>query len=277
MLCLLFFLLNSSGVNSLLLPVSPLGLTAGFSNAERTEAIFYNPSQFQAGDKYQIWCSYNKFYLDMHSVSMALSKNLGPVCVGVGFVNFDYGEIEWRPDYPTEDPLIDYTANDFSLILGANVNVTEQGKIGMNLKYISENIMVYSDYALAFDLAFSYRAERSRISLGVTNFGSKLTIRNDEISLPARLSTGLNYQFSRFGIGGDAHYLVNTGDFETSVSIKVPVHRLMALNLAANYRQRIYPAFGCDIAIGNIAFKYAGSIYPMNLGMINTVGIGFEF
>ncbi|OGC41911.1 hypothetical protein A2Y85_01085 [candidate division WOR-3 bacterium RBG_13_43_14] len=277
MLYLIYFLINSSGVNSLLLPVSPLGLTAGFSNADRTEAIFYNPSKFRAEDKYMLWCSYNQFYLDMHSVSMALSKKFGKIGIGIGFVNFDYGEIEWHPDYPTEDPLTNYTANDFSIILGASTDITEQGRIGLNLKYISENIMIYSDYALAFDLAFSYRNEKSSISLGVTNFGSQLTIRNDDINLPAKLSMGLTYQFNKFGLGGDAHYLVNTSDFEGDMSVNVPLHPILAINLAAQYRERIFPAFGFDMAIGNIAFKYAGSIYPRSLGMINTLGIGFEF
>ncbi len=277
MLYLLYFLLGSSGVNSLLLPVSPLGLTAGFSNADQTEAIFYNPSQFKAGDKYMLWCSYNRFYLDMYSVSMAISKKFGPIGIGIGFVNFDYGEIEWHPDYPTEDPLTSYSANDFSIILGASTNITEEGRIGLNLKYISENIMIYSDYALAFDLAFSYRNEKSSISLGVTNFGSKLTIRNDDINLPAKLSIGSTYQFPKFSLGGDVHYLVNTGDFEGDASIRVPVYQILAINLAGHYRERIYPAFGVDIALGNITFKYAGSIYPRSLGMINTIGIGFEF
>lgn len=277
MFYLLIFLISNSGVNSLLLPVSPLGLTASFSTADHTEGIFYNPAQFQAGDKYALWCSYNRFYLDMHSVSMALSKKVGPIGIGIGFVNFDYGEIEWHPDYPTEDPLTAYTANDFSIVLGASGNITEDGRIGLNLKYISENIMIYSDYALAFDLAFSYRSKHSSISMGVTNFGTQLTIRNDDINLPAKLSLGMTYQFPKFYIGGDAHYLVNTGDLEGGASVHVPLYPILAFDLAAFYRERIYPAFGVDIMIGNIAFKYAGSIYPRSLGMINTLGIGFEF
>ena len=68
MTALLVFLVAVSGVNTLLLPASPVGLATPFSISKDAEAIFYNPANFEAQNNYQIWCSYNRFYLSMQSV-----------------------------------------------------------------------------------------------------------------------------------------------------------------------------------------------------------------
>lgn len=274
---IIFFVLSTSGVNSLLLPASPSGVTTHFSISRGVEAIFYNPANFEAGDNFRIWCSYNRFYLSMQSVSLAMSKRIESIDFGIAFLNFDYGDIELRPPYPTEDSLTYYSANDFSIIIGGSALIAPRGRIGLNLKYITESIYIYSDYALAFDLCFAYTASKAGISFGVSNFGSKITSNNEEVNLPARMSIGGFYDFRKIIPSADLHYLVNNGIFEFGFGVEVPVNEFIALSGALHHRHAFYPGFGIEINSGNIAIKYAGSFYPADLGMINTIGIGFEF
>jgi hypothetical protein len=274
---IILMLVATSGVNSLLLPASPLGVTTSFSSSNDAEALFYNPAHFESGENYRLWCSYNRFYLSMQSVSMALTKKIKSVHIGIGIINFDYGDIELRPDYPTEDSVTYYSAHDFMIAIGGNVYITPEGKFGLILKYVSENIYTYSDYALAVDVSFSYRLGNAGISFGASNFGSRITLRNEAVNLPARLSIGGFFGVRKFMLSTDVHYLVNNGVFEFSVGGGYSIHPLITVNATAHYREEFYPGFGLNIVPGKFTIKYAGSFYPKNLGFVNTFGIGFDF
>jgi len=274
---LIFLLISSSGVNSLLLPASPAGVSTSFSISKDAEAVFYNPANLNGYEDYNLYCSYNRFYLSMQSVSLALSKKIKSVDFGLAFINFDYGDIEWHPNYPSEDSLVYYTANDFSMILSSKIAVSENGNVGISIKYISESIYIYSDHALAFDIGFSYFKTPYGVTFGASNCGTKISLNNEEVNLPARLSMGGFYDLKKLSVSTDVHYLVNNGIFEFGVGIRVPVYSMMVFDLAAQYRESFYPGFGVTLKTGGLAFRYAGSLYPKNLGMISTFGIGFEF
>jgi hypothetical protein len=274
---ILLAVLSTSGVNSLLLPSSPSGVSTSFSVSQDAEAIFYNPANFEGGDNYRVWTSYNRFYLDMQSVSLAIVKRVKSIHLGVAFVNFDYGDIELRPDYPTEDSVTYYSANDFSIILGASAHLSPEGKIGLNVKYISETIYMYSDYGIAFDISFAYKTEKSGITLGATNFGSRITLRNQSVNLPARLSAGFSYRIKSVTTSADVHYLINNSVYEFGAGIGIPVYEMITVSGGMNYRESLYPAFGLAITPGALIIRYGGSFYPKDLGMINSLGIGFEF
>ncbi len=269
------FMIAAAGVKSLLMPPTPVGVLTSFSMAQHGEAIFYNPANFEARDDLTIECSYNRFYLSMQSVSLSIGKHIKNIDFGLGIVNYDYGDIEWRPNYPTEDPLISYKAYDFAFIIGMGLNLSRNGRFGLNLKYITENLYVYSDYAFAADVAFSYRAASSGISFGATNFGAKLTLNNEEVNLPARLSMGVYQKVKTVILSGDVHYLVNEAAFEFGIGASMPIHRRISIGAAALYREEFYPGFGVTVDAGIMEIKYGGSLYPKDLGMVNNISIGF--
>jgi hypothetical protein len=274
---LMFIIISSAGVGSLLMPSSPVGVLTSFSLSQYEEAIFYNPAHFEADEDFKISCFYNHFYLGMHSVSFALSKMVKPFDLGFAINNFDYGDMELRPGYPTEDPVANYTANDLSIMLSGRVKVSSAGKIGLNVKYIYEHIYTYSGYAFAFDLAFAYGNLKNGISFGASNFGTRMTLNSEEVNLPARLSIGGYHHFGKVIASVDAHYLINNDEAEFGVGVTFPVHSLITLSAAMNYRENLYPGFGVTITPGGWAIKYAAALYPKNLGMVNILGIGFGF
>lgn len=271
----LLFMIATAGVKSLLMPPTPVGVLTSFSMAQHEEAIFYNPANFETRENLVIECSYNRFYLSMQSVSLSIGKKIKNIDFGIGIINYDYGEIEWRPNYPTEDPLISYSAYDFTLILGTGINLSPNGRFGLNLKYVTENLYVYSDYALAADVAFSYRTPSNGISFGATNFGTKMTLNNGEVNLPARLSIGGYQMVKTITLSGDLHYLVNEAAFEFGLGASMPIHRRVSISAAALYREEFYPGFGIIVDTGIMEVKYGGSFYPKDLGMVNNISIGF--
>lgn len=283
MYTVMLFIIATSGVNSLLLPASPNGLATPFATSTDAEALFYNPANFIAGENYSIWCSYNRFYLSMQSVSLAISKGIGSASIGIALLNFDYGDIELRPDYPHDDTVPYYSAHDFSLILGSSIKLSSEGKIGLNIKYITESIYVYSGYGIALDLSFSYANQRSGLSFGASNIGTKITLRNENVNLPTCISLGGFYDLKKVRVSADAHYLVNTATlenteaYEFSVGAQIPLHEILRIHGTLMYRETVYPGFGFEITPGTFSIKYAGAFFPKNLGMVNTIGIGFDF
>lgn len=274
---LLLFLITTSGVNSLLMPASSYGMVTGFSASRDVEAIFYNPARFSAQEDYSLWLSYNQFYLSTQSASLALVKRLGRFNVGLSLLNFDYGDMELRPNYPTEDSLTYYSAHDFSAGLYGNVHLPPYGWIGVGIKYIYEQIYAYSGGALAFDVSFAYRSEKTGISIGASNFGGAMTLYNESVNLPARLSFGALYDFEKVIASVDAHYLVNHQAWEGGVGAEVPLNKTFGILAAVNYREELYPGFGVTVNSGKMRIRYAGAIYPKDLGLINSLGVGFDF
>jgi len=277
MLALIFF--ASSGVNSLLMPASPAGVLTGFTVARQAEAIFYNPANFAAGENFRLNCFYNRYYLGMQGISLALSRKIRSVDLGVGITNFDYGSIEWRPEYPSEDTVINYSAYDFVFMICGGFTVSPQARLGVTAKYIAENIYLYSDNALAFDFSLAYMTDRSGLTFGVTNIGSQINLNGEDVNLPARLSLGLSRNFSKFNAAIEAHYLVNRVNFEFGLRAGVPLYKILELSAGLHYRYQdpVFPAFGLDLDLGKFAVKYGLAFYPYNLGPVNTLGFGMEF
>lgn len=269
-------LVSSAGLNSFLMPMSPIGNTTGFAMAGDAEALFYNPAHFEAGDAYRVACYYNQHYLDMSSVSLGLSRRVGLFDLGVAVVNYDYGAIEYRPDFPTQDPTIDFTANDLSIGLCGGIALNECSRFGCMLKYLGENIYVYSDYTFAWDMALAYRGPRSGISIGITNFGGKLMLKDEEVNLPTRLSAGAYQRLARWVGSIDVHYLVNNGRFDLAAGVDLPFEPV-DITLGVNYRGKLYPGFSVAFARERLKIKYGGTVAPYNLGLTNSLGVAFDF
>jgi hypothetical protein len=274
---MIYFFIATAGVNSLLMPMSSKGTVTYYSRSDGEEAIFYNPSYFEATGDYRLSCFYNNLYVGMKSISLALSRKIKTVDFGISIMNYDYGEIEARPAYPTEDSVMYYSAYDFVLGVCGALRVSEQGRFGLNLKYVYESVYIYSGNTIAFDAAIAYRSDNGGISFGATNVGASLTLHNEEVSLPSKLSLGFHRKVMKAMASLDLHYLTNTGAFELGCGFEVPLSKSLEIGFAANYREQVYPGANLTLNLGGFAVKYGTAIYPYDLGMVNTLGIGFSF
>jgi hypothetical protein len=261
------------------MPASPAGVLTGFTVARQSEAIFYNPANFAAGENFRLSCFYNRYYLGMQGISLALGRKVKSMDLGIGITNFDYGSLEWHPDYPSEDTVINYSAYDFVFMVCGGFAISPQARLGVTAKYVAENIYLYSDYALAFDVSLAYLADRSGLTFGLSNMGSQINLNGEAVNLPTRLSLGLSRDFSKFNAAIEAHYLVNRVNFEFGLRAGVPLYKILELSAGLHYRYQdpVFPAFGLDLDLGRFGIKYGLAFYPYNLGPINTLGFGMEF
>jgi hypothetical protein len=101
-----------------------------------------------------------------------------------------------------------------------------------------------------------------------------MTINNEDVTLPARLSVGGFHNIGKITLSSDFHYLVNDSDFEFGIGASMPIYQRVSLSAAVNYRDELYPGFGVTINTGALQVKYGGSFFPKNLGMVNNIAIG---
>lgn len=264
-------------MNTLLMPASAKGALTYYSRSVGDEAIFYNPAIFSAQEDFHLSIFYSSIYTSMKNLNLALTKRLNKFDLGISIMNFDYGPIEARPDYPTEDSTGVYTASDFYIGLCASRNIATNGRLGLKAKYIYENIYIYSGATLGFDLSLAYLNQVYGISSGVTNIGGTIKIANESVNLPAKLSFGYYHNINRFTLSLDLHYLLNTSKFESAFAGEMKFTDNFEIGIAINYHDLIYPGFYLGLNHHSLSVKYGASIYPYDLGMINTIGIGFLF
>ncbi len=273
----LFLLFTSAGVNTLLMPASARGVLTYYSRSTGDEAIFYNLVIFSAQDYYRLSFFYSNVYAAMKNLNLALSRRFNQFDFGISIMNFDYGLIEARPDYPTDDSTGFYTANDFCLGICASKSISTNGKLGMKMKYIYENIYIYSGATLGFDISLAYINHSYGMSIGATNIGGTIKIASESVNLPAKLSFGYSRNLNKLILSLDLHYLVNTQKFESSIAADMIINKSFELGISANYRDLPYPGFYFGFYRNSMYIKYGTSIYPYDLGMINSIGIGFLF
>ncbi|MGQ9464669.1 MAG: hypothetical protein ACUVQ4_03050 [bacterium] len=273
----IFLLISSAGMNTLLMPASAKGVLTYYSSSAGDEAIFYNPAMFYTQKDFHLSAFYSSIYLSMRNLNLALSKKLNNIDFGISLMNFDYGPIMAKPDYPTSDSSGFYTATDFYVGLCASKIITTNGRLGMKLKYLYENLYIYSGATVAFDLSLAYIAQNYGISTGATNIGGTMRIASESVNLPAKLSIGYYRKIEKVTLSLDLHYLINTGRFESAVAGEMRLTDNFDLGIAMNYRDSFYPGFYLGLKHRSTYIRYGTSIYPYNLGMIHTIGIGFGF
>lgn len=273
----IFLLISSAGMNTLLMPASAKGMLTYYSSSAGDEAIFYNPAMFYAQKDFHLSAFYSNIYLSMKNLNLALSRKLNNVDFGISLMNFDYGPIMAKPDYPTSDSSGFYTATDFYVGLCASKAITTNGRLGMKLKYLYENLYIYSGATVAIDLSLAYITQNHAITTGATNMGGTMKIASETVNLPAKLSIGYYRKIEKITLSIDLHYLINDSRFESAIAGEMKLTDNFDIGIAMNYRDYFYPGFYLSLKHRSINISYGTSIYPYNLGMINTIGISFIF
>lgn len=273
----LFILISSAGVNTLLMPASAKGVLTYYSGSAGDEAIFYNPALFYSQENFYLSVFYSNIYTSMKNLNLALSKKLSNFDLGINIMNFDYGSIIAKPEYPTEDSTGFYTATDFYIGLCASRPIATNGRLGLKVKYIYENVYIYSGATLGIDLSIAYLNEVYGITTGASNLGGTIKLANESVNLPAKLSFGYYRNINKLTLSMDLHYLINTSKFESAIAGEMRFTENFELGVSINYRDSFYPGFYLGLYHRSLSIKYGASIYPYDLGMVNNIGIGFNF
>ncbi|RPH98897.1 MAG: PorV/PorQ family protein [Calditrichaeota bacterium] len=151
---------------------------ASSAHLQTVESVFNNPAAIAGIDNFQAGFSYTRWFGDLNVSSGAVGYNIpGFGVVALNYVAMDYGDIrEALTTSPTGG--VDtrtgrtFSGNDLSLGCAFSRWYTDKLSIGVQVKYIQEDLFTFSSYLWAFDVGSYYETgwKGIRLAMSAQNF-----------------------------------------------------------------------------------------------------------
>ena len=250
------------------------------------QAMYYNPSLTSNLTSFAVNVNYSKWFLDMYEQSIFLVRPFSSFNLGLGIVNFNAGKLDFRPDYPTDDPIDNFQPVDFNFLFNFSKK-TEQEKyqtsFGVSGRFYYQKISEYTATAVGADAGFSIDLPANlQAGIAIKDFGTSMEFIREEFSLPTKILAGVIHKIrnSKFEIRNciDVGYLIYDKELninyglELSLSDRYFIRGGYKINDNTNHYN-----LGFGVLVRNIRIEYALS--PNNLDIGNThhfsIGLGY--
>ena len=177
------------------------------------------------------------------------------------------GELEFRKDIPSEDPLSTFEYTLFNLG-GAHARQWQQFTLGLGAELVYERSLNASATGLSFNLAGAYQiGDYYLIGGGIRHLGITGKLDEESTSLPTETWAEFDADFDKFSVIAE----VNNGSIPTAIGVTYPFLNTFELMAgiqveATDPSTTIHPSAGFTAAWTGFTFGY--TIYQMdhNLG-----------
>lgn len=153
----------------------------------------YNPSLINKEMHNDIALSYVNYYADISHAMVQYSRSFDKVGSFAGTVQYhSYGNMKYADEQGNVDGST-FSPSDYNIMIGWGRQLTPHWSIGANLKFAGIQYEQYKTFALAVDVAGSYRTDDGwMFSLMARNMGYEVysNFEGDRNELPFRLSVG---------------------------------------------------------------------------------------
>jgi hypothetical protein len=195
------------------LKISPAARPAAMGEAfagiaDDINSIYYNPAGLGTLKKVELTGSHSSLFQDISYENAALAvpllswtKDQRPKNVygtlGISISNLTVSNIERRGTTETDTPIETFGSSDFAYAMSYGVTVPNTGlSLGVNAKYIDQQLDTAKSTAFGMDLGSLYRAGRAGFAFGVRNVGTKTKFVSQADPLPMTIYTGAAYKFT---------------------------------------------------------------------------------
>lgn len=259
---------------------------AGVISAIGPSAMYYNPALTAKVNSFALNINYAKWFFDTYEQSLFLSRPLPYFNLGLGIVNFNAGELEARPNQPTDDVYGIFHPSDFNFFLNFSRRDTKM-MYGISGRFYYEKIYEYSATGFGADAGLTFNPI-ANLELGValTNFATTMRFIREDFWLPTKFTVGVTHLIqihrsrTRFKIQNclDFGYLyyakkteLNTGA-ELSFEEKYFARAGYKLSEQANDYN-----LGFGLIINRFRIEYAYSPYNLNIPSVHhfSLSIGY--
>lgn len=230
------------------------------------------------------------------------TKNAG--AFGVSLDYFSSGEMDVRTEFQPLGTGQTIQATNYAIGLGYSKELSDMFKLGVNLKYIREDLAEYHANAVVADLAFFYQTDWKNLAFAVMvqNFGGNSSLNGDYVESPFnRTSSGQaleNYgapTIFRLGttldvLNTDPHRLIfafelqhpsdNAENFRLGMEYRYKEIFFGRAGYKLNVEGQSLPTFG-------FGFRMMAGAHPLMLdyaavptnymGFVHSVGLSFTF
>ncbi|HCJ66405.1 MAG TPA: hypothetical protein DHV62_03535 [Elusimicrobia bacterium] len=246
---------------------------ANVALANDVNAIYWNPAGLVQLQKREFTAMHNQWIVDFkydflgfaHPLKKALintRKNTGATLAG-GLIYLRLGEFQGRDEYRNKTNT--FKAYDAAGIISYAQKVNPRLNLGLNLKYIYEQIEIEKAKGLAVDLGLLYQTGIKNLNLGFTvqNLGPKMKFINEPFSLPLTLTGGIAYTYYGLNLACDIRW--QPIEKRTNISLGTEYWPFKVFALRAGYLTRLFTS--------NLRFTPKDNV----LGKFYGLGAGFGF
>ena len=177
-------------------------------------AAFWNPAGLIESETNELVTAHNRWLFDVSSEFVSYAVGREKYAFGFSFYYADMGELEARTYRNEAQPIGIFGAHDLYLGFSYAQKLDERLDIGITMKYVYEKIYVESSSGYAFDIGARYNVIDNKLKAGAVlkNLGTMNEMRNERLSLPTVLRTGIMYDVSSYLNRSD--FLIFSADFE---------------------------------------------------------------
>ncbi|MCK4328855.1 PorV/PorQ family protein [candidate division WOR-3 bacterium] len=205
----------------LTIPVGPraLGMGGAFvSIADDATAMFWNVAGIGKLTHIEAVLIHTNWIFDTYfEYAGVIIPVPGLGTFGANFTYMNLGEMEQTTEADPDGNDIKFSCGSFSFGLAFARQLTDRFSIGINAKYIQENIMNCSATGFAIDIGTLFRTQfkDARLGLSISNFGTKMQMAGNDLLVQHDIEPG---------ISGNNPYInafLSTGSFDLPLILRV--------------------------------------------------------
>jgi hypothetical protein len=147
-------------------------------------ALYWNPAGIALLDRYEGIFTYTSLFADINLNYVGVVLPAGDFgSFGFAVTVLDFGEMDVTTEYFPDGTGEKFTAGSYAFGLTYARQITEDFLVGMNIKYIRENIFNSSADGFSFDIGtiFNTPFYGIRFSSSITNYGTKMQMQGDDL------------------------------------------------------------------------------------------------
>jgi hypothetical protein len=146
---------------------------ANIASIRDVNSIFWNPALITGIENGEASFTYTQWVVDLNVFSGAVGYNLGFGTVVLHYVSLDYGDLQEALVTSTSGGVDTRTGNTFSgsdlaFGFGFAKEFTDKLSIGVNARYVREDLYIYSADLWSFDVGSYYNTDWKGIKLGMS-------------------------------------------------------------------------------------------------------------
>ena len=262
----------------------PLAMAGAFSALpDDANAVNWNPGALGEVRSKNVTASYNSLFKDENQGFFAYASPVGDA--GTAAVGLNYLMVSNLPrrDQDTEDPDSTFANQNFVLDVAYGRPVTDALSLGMNLKYIREDLDAFKGSAMALDLGALVKTPIEHLTAGVSmqNLGTKL----GPDSLPLTFKGGGAYRMfsERLVLASDVDWRAVDKRAYWDLGAEFWLDKALALRAgyqlghAADKAGSMYGfAAGFGVKLGQFGLDYAFVPFG-DLGDTHRITVGWHF
>lgn len=256
---------------------------AGTAGAVGPQAMYWNPALNGWAESFGASFSYAN-WLQGSSQSAIFAIRPTPIgVVGFGATAFNAGQLEYRDDYPTDDPIGYFTPIDYSLYLSLTRALDSRVSLGVNGRYYYERIADYSARGFGTDVGLAFKPlDGMKLGFAVLDLGSSMAFIHEDFSLPLRTVAGISYTRllgkSQVSASADAGYRVFSQEPLANAGIEFVLNKTLALRAGYQFLdQNAGLTAGLGLKIKGFRLEYSFAAHDLALGATQQFALGLGY